>query len=98
MTSTVTEIATIAIQLGRQQEFEKAIDFAFLHLRLAPGYLGHDLKQCIEQPERYVLTVKWTSLEAHTVEFRESVQFIEWRKLIGPFFAQPPEVLHYRDL
>ena len=46
-------------------------------------------------PGRYVLLVDWDSVEAHTVGFRESAAFAEWRALIGPFFAKPPCVEHF---
>ncbi len=34
------------------------------------------------------------SLEDHTVGFRNSQAFADWRALVGPFFAAPPEVEH----
>jgi hypothetical protein len=38
--------------------------------------------------------VKWETLENHTVDFRGSENFAEWRALVGPYFASPPEVEH----
>ncbi len=49
----------------------------------------------IESPGRYLLTVHWNTLEDHTQGFRESPAFAEWRAIIGPFFAQPPQVEHF---
>ncbi|MEM6445535.1 MAG: antibiotic biosynthesis monooxygenase [Cyanobacteria bacterium J06642_2] len=94
----VVEIATIEIESGEQDQFEQAIARAYTYLRSSPGYLSHQLQQCLERPERYVLTVRWETLEAHTVTFRESEHFVQWRALIGSYFAQPPEVLHYRPI
>jgi hypothetical protein len=37
----------------------------------------------------------WETLENHTVDFRESPAFAEWRAIVGPFFAQPPQVEHF---
>jgi hypothetical protein len=34
-------------------------------------------------------------VEDHMVGFRESELFTQWRGLIGPFFANPPEVTHW---
>jgi len=39
--------------------------------------------------------VHWNTLEDHTQGFRESPAFAEWRAIIGPFFAQPPQVEHF---
>ncbi len=38
--------------------------------------------------------VKWETLENHTVDFRGSENFAEWRGLVGQYFASPPEVEH----
>ena len=35
-----------------------------------------------------------STLESHTVEFRGSENFAEWRGLVGQYFAAPPEVEH----
>ena len=61
----------------------------------SPGYLGHQFQLCIEQPNRYVLLIRWESLEAHTIGFRGSELFKEWRGLIGEFFENPPVVQHF---
>jgi len=31
----------------------------------------------------------------HTVDFRESPAFAEWRGIVGPFFASAPQVEHF---
>jgi heme-degrading monooxygenase HmoA len=41
------------------------------------------------------LIVRWSSLEAHTVGFRQSAAFADWRAIIGPYFAKPPVVEHF---
>jgi len=53
------------------------------------------LSRGVESPDRYLLLVEWESLEDHTVGFRESDRFAEWRSHIGPFFDAPPEVDHF---
>jgi quinol monooxygenase YgiN len=45
-----------------------------------------------------VLQVQWASLEAHTVGFRQSPAFAQWREVIGPFFQSPPNVEHFDDV
>lgn len=62
------------------------------------GYMAHQLQRCIETKGRYLLLVEWESLEAHTVNFRESPAFGEWRAIIGPYFAAPPAVEHYETV
>ena len=49
----------------------------------------------LESPERYLLTIRWNTLEDHTVGFRGSPAFAQWRAIVGPYFAQPPHVEHF---
>ena len=49
----------------------------------------------METPERYVLQIFWATLEDHTVGFRQSPAFTEWRAIVGPFFAAAPHVEHF---
>jgi len=42
-----------------------------------------------------VLQIFWDTLEDHTVGFRGSSLFTEWRAIVGPFFAAPPHVEHF---
>ena len=43
------------------------------------GYLSHELHKCIEVKGKYLLLVRWTNLAAHTVEFRESTEYQQWK-------------------
>ncbi|MGH7068419.1 MAG: hypothetical protein ACREFO_00195, partial [Acetobacteraceae bacterium] len=52
----------------------------------------------LEQPDQYLLFVHWRRIEDHTVGFRGSRHFQEWRRLIGSFFDGQPSVLHYQSL
>ena len=92
----ILEVADIRIQPGRQAEFDAAIaDGVHRVIAQAPGYLGHQVHRGIETPERYLLTIRWNTLEDHTVGFRGSPAFAQWRAIVGPFFAQPPQVEHF---
>jgi heme-degrading monooxygenase HmoA len=56
-----------------------------------------ELQRSIEKPSRYRLFVSWATLENHTVDFRESADFREWRKLVGHCFEGAPVVEHTRQ-
>ena len=90
----ITEIAQIEIKPGSEQEFEAAVGKARAAFGRAQGFHGLELHKSIEKPQRYRLMVKWATLENHTVDFRGSENFTEWRGLVGGFFASPPEVEH----
>ena len=92
----ILEIADIRIQPGKQVEFDAAIQRAIAAvITQAKGFQGYKIQKGIETPERYVLMIFWDTLENHTVDFRQSQAFVEWRALVGPYFAAPPTVEHF---
>ena len=90
----ITEIAQIDIKPGMEAEFEAAAAKARPLFARAKGSIGIELHKSIEKPQRYRLMVKWETLENHTVDFRGSENFAEWRGLVGQYFAASPEVEH----
>ncbi|HUX26142.1 MAG TPA: antibiotic biosynthesis monooxygenase [Burkholderiales bacterium] len=95
----ILEIADIRIKPGTQAAFEMAIAKGVGDvIQKAEGFMGHKVNRGIESPERYVLMVYWQTLENHTVDFRQSAAFAEWRALVGPYFAAPPLVEHFELL
>lgn len=94
----IIELALITVTPGREAEFETAYAIATDVLAQAKGHLAHELRRCVETPHRYALRVEWATLEDHTVGFRGSPLFAEWRGHLGPFFAAPPAVEHYMRL
>jgi heme-degrading monooxygenase HmoA len=92
----VLELAEIRIPPGTQGEFDAAIAHGLDSvLSKSPGYRAHQVHRGVESPERYVLMVWWDTLEAHTVGFRASPLFAQWRAIVSPFFAEPPRVEHF---
>ncbi len=92
----VLEIADIRIRPGEGAAFEEAVvrgvETVIAH---AEGYRGYKVNRGIESPERYVLMLFWETLENHTVDFRESPTYGEWRTIVGGFFAEAPHVEHF---
>ncbi len=92
----ILELADIRIHPGQQADFEKAIEHGLNTVASrAKGFQGAKVNRGIESPERYVLQIFWDTLEDHTVGFRQSPLFTEWRAIVGPFFAAPPHVEHF---
>ena len=92
----ILEIADIRIQPGQNAAFEEAIKRAIATVASrATGFQGAKVNRGVESPERYILQIFWATLENHTVDFRQGPLFGEWRAIIGPFFAQPPQVEHF---
>lgn len=92
----ILELADIRIHAGQQAEFDLAIQRGLSEIiSKAKGCRGYKVNKGIESPERYILMIFWDNLENHTVDFRQSPAFVEWRGIVGPFFAQPPQVEHF---
>jgi heme-degrading monooxygenase HmoA len=92
----ILEHADIRIHPERAKEFETNVQLALKNIfPQAKGFRGSEFKRGIESPARYVLLLKWDTLENHTVDFRGSPLFGEWRALVGEFFAAPPSVEHF---
>lgn len=83
----ILEIADLRPGEDQMDEFEAAMADLVPVIASTPGYLGHTVQRSIETPGRYVLLVRWESLEAHTVEFRESDRFQEWLARLGTMRA-----------
>jgi len=93
----ITEIAQIDVKSGMEAEFEAGVKNAAPIFKRAKGCHAMELVRSIEKPGRYRLFVKWDTVEDHTVGFRGSPDFAEWRKLVGHCFASPPDVEHVAE-
>jgi len=90
----ITEIAAIDVKPGMEAEFEAGVAKAAPFFKRAKGCHGMSIEKSIEKPSRYRLFVQWDTVEAHTVDFRGSADFQEWRKCVGHCFESPPQVEH----
>jgi heme-degrading monooxygenase HmoA len=92
----ITELADFSVAPENHEAFGEALAKGVnIVLSKSEGYLGHEILSSQETPGRWVLLVRWTSTEAHTVGFRQSAAFADWRAIIGPFFAKAPYVEHF---
>lgn len=92
----ILELADIRIHPGQQAAFDEAIQRGIREvISKARGFQGFKVNKGIESPERYILQIFWDTLENHTVDFRQSPAFADWRAIVGPFFAGAPTVEHF---
>jgi heme-degrading monooxygenase HmoA len=94
----ILEIAQIDVKPGSEAEFESGVRRALPIFKRARGCRGLTLQRSIEKPSRFRLFIQWDTVENHTIEFRGSTDFQDWRKLVGHTFASPPEVEHVREV
>jgi len=92
------ETARIRVRPGAEDAFEAAVAEAVPLFQRTPGCRSLELRRIVEEPSTYVLCVAWDSLAAHIDGFRASAEYAQWRALVGPFFAEPPVVVHDRPV
>lgn len=91
----ILEVALLQVIPGRESEFEAAFQQAAPIIASMKGYRGHELQRCIEAPNKYVFLARWETLEDHTVGFRGSPEYQEWKRLLHHFYDPSPTVEHY---
>lgn len=91
----IVERALFNLKPGTAEDFKAAFPQARPHIAGSKGFQKCEMRQGIENPDSFLLIVWWDTLEDHTVGFRESDAFTQWRAILGPFFAAPPAVEHY---
>lgn len=92
----ILEVAILNIRPGQCQALEAAFRQAAPIIASIPGYISHELQQCLENQDQYILLVRWQTLEDHTVGFRGSPQYQQWKSLLHHFYDPFPTVEHYR--
>jgi heme-degrading monooxygenase HmoA len=91
----ILEVAILDVRPAACDAFETAFREASTIIASMPGYHSHELRRCIEASSRYILLVHWERLEDHTVGFRESAEYQQWRTLLHHFYDPFPTVEHY---
>jgi heme-degrading monooxygenase HmoA len=91
----ILEHAILNIKAGQSKEFEAAMAKARPLIEATPGFQKMELRACVETKDRYLLLVWWSTVEAHTVGFRQSDRYNEWRAALHHFYQPFPVVQHY---
>ncbi len=94
----ILEAAILNVKPGLESNFENNFQKASQIISSINGYLSHELHKCIEVEGKYLLLVRWETLESHTVEFRGSAEYQEWKKLLHHFYDPFPTVEHFQKI
>ena len=93
----ILEVAILDVKDNKLVDFEDTFKEASKIISSMAGYVSHELQNCIENKNRYLLTVKWQTLENHTVGFRQSTEYLKWKELLHHFYEPFPVVEHYGE-
>lgn len=79
-------------------QFESDFIKASQYISSIQGYLGHRLEKCVEVENKYLLLVDWNTLEDHTIGFRSSEAYLEWKIILHHYYELFPIVEHFETV
>ena len=94
----ILEVAILKVKKGQEKQFELDFKKAGQFIGAVEGYCNHSLKKSIEQNNQYILLVNWEKLENHTIGFRQSSQYLEWKNVLHHYYDPIPIVEHYKTI
>lgn len=94
----ILEAAMLQVKPGMKADFEKSFVRASAIISRMKGYIQHELQRCLEEEGKYILLVKWETLEDHTIGFRGSDEYQEWKALLHHYYDPFPTVEHFETV
>lgn len=91
----VLESAILQVKAGETDEFEHAFREASEIISQMKGYITHELHHHLEVRGMYLLSVRWETLTDHTIGFRGSKAYLEWKRLLHHFYDPFPTVEYF---
>ena len=91
----ILEAVMLQVKDGMETEYESVFKQASSIISSMQGYINHELQRCMERKGKYLLLVQWETLEDHTIGFRQSEQYQEWKALLHHFYDPVPTVEHF---
>jgi heme-degrading monooxygenase HmoA len=95
----IVESALLDVVPGQEDAFLAAFHEARPLIAAQSGFRSLSLRRCLDEgrPSRFLLTVEWDRLEDHTLGFRRSPEYEQWRALLHHFYDPFPTVEHYSE-
>ncbi|NIK76276.1 heme-degrading monooxygenase HmoA [Paenibacillus castaneae] len=94
----ILEVAILQVRSGQTDNFEESFKEASTIISKMKGYLNHELQKCMEVAGKYILLVRWEKLEDHTIGFRKSAEYLQWKSLLHHYYDPFPTVEHYTNI
>jgi quinol monooxygenase YgiN len=91
----IIETALFKLNPGQGDAFmERAADGVKI-FQQAVGCLGMEIRRSAEDPDTYMMFVKWATLENHIVDFKNSEGVKQWRAMIADLLAAPTQISNW---
>ncbi|WP_088070111.1 antibiotic biosynthesis monooxygenase family protein [Gottfriedia luciferensis] len=91
----ILEAVVLYVRDGMEEQYEDAFRNASKIISSMKGYISHELQRCMEVKGKYLLLVQWETLEHHTIGFRQSNEYQDWKKQLHHFYDPFPTVEHF---
>lgn len=91
----VVEYIRYEIPAPQHEEFLAAYRAAGKDLAGAPECVRYEIAEGVEEPDKFVVRIEWTSVEAHERGFRQGAHFAPFFAKVKPFFSNIREMKHY---
>lgn len=91
----IVEVVHLHAKPDEADALEAGLTAARTVISQSPGYLDSTFHRGIEEPDAFLLTIRWTDVAAHMVGFREGPLFAEWRSHFAHHLASPPKMSHF---
>ncbi len=93
----IIEHALLHIRNGEAAAFEAALGQAKPLISASPGFIDLEVRAACEQPDLYLLLVKWEDIASHRDGFRKSDRYQTWREMLHKFYEPMPNIQYFGD-
>ena len=94
----ILEVAIMKIKPELMQEFEAVFPQAAAITASCKGYISLEMQRCVETKGKYFYLIRWESIEAHEVNFRQTPKRAQFRDLLSKYWVEPPFAEHFEAI
>ena len=91
----ITEYIRYRVDPDRADDFLAAYTEAAGPLAASEHCVDYELSRCHEEPDRFILRIRWDSLDGHMTGFRGSDAFARFFEHVQPYVGDIEEMQHY---
>lgn len=91
----IVEVVNLRAKPGEADALQAGLTAARAVISQSAGYLDSTFHRGIEDPDAFLLTIRWTDVASHMTGFREGPLFPQWRAHFAHHLASPPHMQHY---
>jgi quinol monooxygenase YgiN len=96
-TAMIVETALFKLHPGKGETLIERASAGANIFRQAEGCLGMEVRRSAEDPDTYMMFVKWSTLENHIVDFKNSEGVKQWRAVISDLLASPTQISNWEQ-